>query len=392
MRLQLGLLALWVSTAIAGACQQGTVPGPYTAQNVAFDVICHQGLTGTSSYHSQAAMNAGTIEECMAACAQDTSCKAIVWDNIVLCYLFSEVTGSYSDYTDVAIRQQPSSSTSEASSTTSSAAATSSAAPQCQAGTYTSSTDNVQFNTACGRHYVGTEIYAVAGAADLQQCMDMCASVSTCVSVSLAYSGNVCHLFSHISYSTSDASWDLAVVSSRPSLTSSTSSAGSTSSTSSTSSADSTSSAPAATSSTPPACQDGTYSGTINQFTITCGASPNGYQTLSSLGNGHTLQTCLQACDTDSQCDAAVFAEQSGYCIAYQGVLSTTCNTLIILILIILIILNDFNVLNIFNISNIFNSLNVFYYVFVGIIYYIISTIALRPTGRHLHWRFQYDI
>ncbi|SCO50222.1 probable MUC1-Extracellular alpha-1,4-glucan glucosidase [Fusarium fujikuroi] len=315
MRLQLGLLALWVSTAIAGTCQPGTVEGPYTAQNVAFDVICGQGLSGTSSYQSQAAMNAGTIEECMVACAQDPSCLAITWDNIGICNLFSVVTGSYSDYTDTAIRQQPSTSTSVASSTTSSAAATSSAAPECQAGTYTSSIDNVQFNTACGRHYVGTEI-SNGVAADLQGCMDMCASDLNCVAVSLSYSGNVCHLFSHTDYSTPDASWDLGVVSSRPS------SADSTSSTDVTSSADSTSSAPAATSSTPPACQDGTYSGTTNQFTITCDASPNGYQTLSSLGNGYTLETCLQACDVDSQCDAAVFAENSGYCIVYQGALS----------------------------------------------------------------------
>ncbi|KAG4283428.1 hypothetical protein FPRO06_07807 [Fusarium proliferatum] len=259
MRLQLGLLALWASTAMAGSCQQGTVEGPYTAQNVAFDVMCGQGLSGTSSYSSQAAMNAGTIEECMVACANDPSCIAIMWDAIPICYLFTEVTGTYSYYTDIAVRQQPSTSTSVASSTTSSAAATSSAAPQCQAGTYTSSTDNVQFNTACGRYYVGTEI-SNAVTSDLQDCMDMCASDSTCVAVSLAYSGNVCHLLSHIDYSTPDASWDLGVVSSRPSLTSSTSSADSTSSTDITSSADSTSSAPAATSSSPPACQDGTYS------------------------------------------------------------------------------------------------------------------------------------
>ncbi|CVL13474.1 related to MUC1-Extracellular alpha-1,4-glucan glucosidase [Fusarium proliferatum] len=308
---------------MAGSCQQGTVEGPYTAQNVAFDVMCGQGLSGTSSYSSQAAMNAGTIEECMVACANDPSCIAIMWDAIPICYLFTEVTGTYSYYTDIAVRQQPSTSTSVASSTTSSAAATSSAAPQCQAGTYTSSTDNVQFNTACGRYYVGTEI-SNAVTSDLQDCMDMCASDSTCVAVSLAYSGNVCHLLSHIDYSTPDASWDLGVVSSRPSLTSSTSSADSTSSTDITSSADSTSSAPAATSSSPPACQDGTYSGTINQFTITCDASPNGYQTLSSLGTGYTLETCLQACDVDSQCDGAVFAEQNGYCIVYQGALSAT--------------------------------------------------------------------
>ncbi|CVK98775.1 related to MUC1-Extracellular alpha-1,4-glucan glucosidase [Fusarium mangiferae] len=328
MRLQFGLLALWASTAMAGTCQSGTVEGPYTAQNVAFDVICGKGLTGTS-YTTQASMMAGAIEECMVACAVDSSCIAIVWDNIGSCSLFSSYSAMYSDYTDIAIRQQPSTSTSVAPSTTSSAAVTSSAPPQCQAGTYTSSTDNVQFNTACGRYYVGTEI-SNSVAADLQGCMDMCASDSNCVAVSLSYSGNVCHLFSHTDYSTPDASWDLAVVSSRPSSTSSTSSADSTSSVDTTSAADSTSSgdststASSATSSTPPACQDGTYSGTINQFTITCNASPNGYQTLSSLGTGYTLETCLQACDVDSQCDGAVFSEQSGYCIVYQGALSST--------------------------------------------------------------------
>ncbi|KAF4414730.1 MUC1-Extracellular alpha-14-glucan glucosidase [Fusarium acutatum] len=298
---------------MAATCQQGTVEGPYTAQNVAFDVICGKGLTGTS-YTTPASMMADVIEECMVACAEDTSCIAIVWDNIGDCPLFSSFSASYDDYTDIAVRQQQSTSTSVPSSTTSSAAATSSAAPQCQAGTYTSSTNNVQFNTACGRYYVGTELSSGV-VPDLQGCMNMCASDINCVAVSLSYSGNVCHIFSHTDYSTPDASWDLAVLSSRPS---------SISSAESTSSADSTSATPSSTSSTPPACQSGTYSGTFNQFTITCDGSPNGYDTLSVLGTGYTLQTCLQACDVDSQCDGATFSEQFTNCIVYQGVLPTT--------------------------------------------------------------------
>ncbi|KAF5984792.1 putative MUC1-extracellular alpha-1,4-glucan glucosidase [Fusarium bulbicola] len=80
MKLQVGLLVLWASTAMA-ACQTGTVPGPYTAQNVDFDVICGKGLSG-SSYTSQASNQAGYIEMCMVACAVDSSCVAMVWDNI----------------------------------------------------------------------------------------------------------------------------------------------------------------------------------------------------------------------------------------------------------------------------------------------------------------------
>ncbi|KAF5586174.1 MUC1-extracellular alpha-1 4-glucan glucosidase [Fusarium pseudocircinatum] len=318
MRLQLGLLALGASSAMAASCQQGTVAGPYTAQGVDFDVICGKGLTGTS-YTTQASMMAGIIEECMVACAEDASCVAIVWDNIAICSLYSSFTATTDDYTDIAVRQQQTTSTSMEPSTTSSAAsATSSTVPQCQAGTYTSSTNNVQFNTACGRYYVGTEISNTV-VADLQGCMDMCASDSSCVAVSLSYSGNVCHLFSHTDYSAPDASWDLAVVSSRPS---STSSADIKSSTDSTSSADSTSEAPSTTSS-PPSCQSGTYSGTINQFVITCDASPNAYNTMNPLGSGYTLQTCLQACDTDSQCDAATFYERFTYCTLFNGALST---------------------------------------------------------------------
>ncbi|RBQ72571.1 hypothetical protein FVER14953_20581 [Fusarium verticillioides] len=45
---------------------------------------------------------------------------------------------------------------------------------------------------------------------------------------------------------------------------------------------------------------------------------------MSSLGSGYTLQTCLQACDADSQCDAATFSEQFTYCTLFNGALSTT--------------------------------------------------------------------
>ncbi|KAF5243259.1 hypothetical protein FANTH_8268 [Fusarium anthophilum] len=126
MKLQVGLLVLWASTAMA-ACQPGTVPGPYTAQNVDFDVICGKGLSGTS-YSTQASNQAGYIEMCMVACAVDSSCIGIVWDNIGMCTLFSSVSGLYDDYTDVAIRRQPTTSTSAPSSTTSSESITTSAA------------------------------------------------------------------------------------------------------------------------------------------------------------------------------------------------------------------------------------------------------------------------
>ncbi|KAF5600619.1 MUC1-extracellular alpha-1 4-glucan glucosidase [Fusarium pseudoanthophilum] len=336
MKLQLGLFALWASTAMAATCQQFVTEGPYTANNVDYAITCGKEISGTS-YRTQEAQNAGLIEQCMAACSDDSSCIAIQWDSIGICDLFSSITGTTGSYTDIAVRVQPTTSTSMQpsttsadasatsstgpqcqpstvpgpysaqnmefeiscgqaltgasynnmdssyagsieecilacaddaptctaitwsllngcllyssvsatssgagdiavlqqqspsttstsmeSSTSSSASATSSTAPLCQAGTYTSSTNNVQFNTACGRHYVGTEI-SYSPAADLQGCMDMCASDSNCVAVSLSYSGNVniCYLFAYTSYSTPDGSSDLAVVSSRPSATSS---------------------------------------------------------------------------------------------------------------------------------------------------------------------------
>ncbi|KAF5615430.1 extracellular alpha-1 4-glucan glucosidase [Fusarium sp. NRRL 52700] len=243
------------ATSSAPACQAGSYTGP---NNVQFTVTCDSSINGSPVTSSGGPTN-------LQQCPQAGFAAAIV--------------------------QASTSSSSSSSSTSSSAAATSSAAPLCQAGTYTSSTNNVQFNTACERKYTGTLITS-AVALDFQNCMDMCASDSSCVALSLEYSvnGNTCNLFSYTSYSGPDASWDLAVVSLRPSSSSS----------SSTSSTSSTSSSAAATTSAAPGCTTGTQMATNNVFEVYCNSGITTYTTLSSLGAGYTDQTCLQACDANA--------------------------------------------------------------------------------------------
>ncbi|KAG8667774.1 hypothetical protein FPOAC1_012613 [Fusarium poae] len=213
MRSQVTLCALWA------------ILIPLCPSNTRFEVFCNSYSTGGNQIGPSFELD--DLASCIDLCAVTSDCKAALFDRSqFLCYLLDESDGPASNNLyDSAILLPSEPTTTTATTTAAVAAITSdvSAPTSCSQLDNPSNIDGVEFTLFCGNQATGGNAVDYSNQLQsLTECMEFCVGNLACRAVTFDNSFQECYLYDGFNGFQSDLSKDMAVVSSRPAVTSTT--------------------------------------------------------------------------------------------------------------------------------------------------------------------------